>query len=271
MFVKRVLALVVGLAVLGPLPLLADGGSWKVALNKRQAKAFEETKAQPSITAFALSPDGAWGRAWDYDTKKAASARALAGCRGFLKPGRRDCILFAVDGVIVAEPVVKTRVVSKVYKPINGKTAPAFFGRAAVNFTGNKAAAVADYKALEKAPSHRGRLARDKKLEAALMKRSFMNTQHRAFAIWFEAGHGAQHSKANSGILRTDFGEWVATKDGLVCMFDSVSDSGKRYGTRCLIIHEIENGSARFSWADHPGTKYKGQIIAGDARYGAAK
>ena len=97
----------------GPLPLLADGGSWKVALNKRQSKAFEETKAQPSITAFALSPDGAWGRAWDYDTKQGASARAMAGCRGFLKPGRRDCILFAVDGVIVAEPVLITVMLSE--------------------------------------------------------------------------------------------------------------------------------------------------------------
>lgn len=249
-------------------------GTWAVTLTSKQAKELKELKSSKAHTAMAVSPDGPWGTRWGARSADAAGAEALGNCRAFLKKGLRDCVLYSVNGRVVADSVVKTRKVSAVYKPVDGKAAPGIFGRANVNFVGNVQAAEADMTALLANPAHRSNLRRDPTLEGMLRGRSFMNTKKRGFAIWFEKGRGAQYSASNNGTLKMYFGDWLATRDGLVCMFDSVWDSGKAVGTRCLVIHQINKGAADFSW---PGSGHgtttvrKGQIIAGDARRGAVR
>lgn len=249
--------------------------SWTVTLTRKQAGELQELKGKPSNTGFALSPDGAWGTRWGASSAKAAGDEALANCRAFLKKGRRDCILYTVNGQVVARPVESTRKVSAVYTPVNGKTAPSVFGRAPVNFSGNAPAAMADAKAMRADPAHASRLKRDPGLEQALMQRSFMNMEKRGFAIWFEKGRGEQHMVGNSGRLQLNFGRWIATPDGLVCMFDGAwASTGKKVGARCLLIETIKNGIVRFAWlnAEYGAPSFrKGQIIAGDARRGAVR
>lgn len=265
-----------GLFLIGILTIFGSAASlkaqetWQVELNRKQTKSLAKIAAKPGHKAFAVSPDGAHGFQWGASSSESASKDAVANCRGFMRAGQRDCILYSVNGRVVAEPVVATRRVSAVYKPVDGKSAPAIFGRANVNFSGNPAAALADFTALKASPAHANRLQHDPALERILMQRSFMNTQKRAFAIWFEQGRGDQYSVGNNGMLRLGFRRWVATPDGLVCMFDSVWSTGKTVGTRCLIIHSIASGAARFSWHDMT-TIYDGQIIAGDARRGAVR
>ena len=263
------------LALIALAPAMAKAqSSWTVSLTNKQANEFKSLTARPGNTAFAISPDGPYGFRYGASSKDVAGNDAIANCRAFLKPGRRDCILYAVNGRVVARPVVQTRKVKAVYKPIDGKAAPTVFGRANVSFIGNRKAALADLAALEANPAHRRKLSRDRVLESALLHRSFMNTQKRGFVIWFDKGHGEQLTSGNNGAIRLTFKDWVATRDGLVCMFDSVWDTGKPIGTRCLIMDRIEKGAADFVW---PGSGHgtatvrKGQIIAGDARKGAVR
>jgi hypothetical protein len=270
-FIPALFAVV--LMAIAPSGLLAKdkAGQWTVTLTKKQNAALAEMNTNHSARAFAISPDGAWGRSWDNTTKKDISDRALSYCRAELRKGKRDCIVYSVNGKVVAPVVVTTKTVSQVYKPVNGNTAPKFFGRVPFNFTGDKSAAQADFAILKNSPAHRNALKRDKKLEAALTNASFMNKSSKGFAIWFEKGKGSQFSGSNNGILRLYFNRWLATPDGLVCMFDAEWSTGKRVGTRCLVLENVSNGIAKFFWAGSSANRFTGQIVAGDARRGAAR
>lgn len=250
---------------------MAQSETWTVKLTKEQAKKARETIGLDFTTAVAISPDGAWGRSWRARTLADEKERALGYCRAHLKPKRRDCFLYMVNGKVVAPKTVETRVVSVVYKPVDGKKAPAVLGRARVNFVGDKSAALADFKKFKTDSAHFKRLSRDRALEAALKRQSFMNTKKSGFAIWFESTGGQQHMAANGGkILKMRFSDWRATSDGLVCMIGAVWSSGKAVENRCLIIESIKDGVADFYWAGK-NTRYQGQIIAGNALHGAVR
>ncbi len=263
-----VLALHVGL--LAPLPAAAE--SWQVSLTRQQERGLAEALAARTPNAFAVSPDGPWGWAYGYGSLEAATARALGNCRQHLRAGRRDCIVYAQNGRVVAPAVVETRRVQAVYAPVNGRTAPSVFGLADVSFQGNRAAAEAQLAALQADPSLRGRLRSDPALRRALTGRSLVSDQRNGFAIWFDGTGGEQHSKANSGILEMGFREWVATPEGLVCMFDSAwIGTGKPAGTRCLILASINRGAVRFAWDGSANALRNANLVAGDARLGAVR
>ncbi|PSL18627.1 hypothetical protein [Shimia abyssi] len=246
-------------------------GIWTVVLTNKQSAEFQEQKSQKKHTGFAVSPDGAWGRSHGFASKDKAAARAMSFCRSFMRKGQRDCILFAVDGTIVAPAVVKTKTVTALYKPINAKTAPAVFGYAPGAFKGNKDAAKAAYNAFEKNPALRNSMARDANLERLLTNRTLMTKTSRPFLLWFSPNGGEQNGVANSGILVSYFKSWIATPDGLVCLFDARWDNGNPIGNRCLYIDSIENGQVRFTWASSINKKRKAMLLAGDARFAAAR
>lgn len=252
--------------------LLASAGTaqeaWKVQLTSKQAKAHAELAGQSGITAFAISPDGAWGRSYGFKDADLAAKRALSFCHSELRPRKRDCLLFEVAGKRVAPQTVQTRQVSAVYKPLNGRKAAAVIGRAALDFRGNKAGAMAQ---LATAPKGAGDLVQDKLLRAGLKNRTLMTTQAKGFAIWLGDTYAEHLASANSGVLSVEFDSWVVTSEGLLCMFNGFWDSGKPLGTKCALLNSIGNGLVDLSWDGSPNASRKGQLIAGDARFGAAK
>ncbi len=78
------------------------------------------------------------------------------------------------------------------------------------------------------------------------------------------------HIQFAKKILKLKFSDWRATSDGLVCMTGNVWNTGKQIADRCLIIEHIKDGVAQFFWSGLK-VKYQGQIIAGNALYGAVR
>ena len=242
---------------------------WTVQLTSRQAAALAEIDQNDKVTAFAISPDGAWGRAWGVNTTENAAARAMNYCQGQLRPRKRDCVLYQVAGQRVAPEAVQTRRVSKVYKPLNGRTAAEVFGRVEFEFQGNPAAAQAQ---VATAPTRRGQLAEDASLRAVLQGRSIMSIKAKGFAVTFEDTFAEQSAASQSGILKVYFDSWTVTPDGLVCMFGGYwESSGQPVGTKCLILNSASKGLVDMSWDQSPNSSQKMQLIAGDARFAKAK
>ncbi|MEQ9694470.1 hypothetical protein [Shimia sp. SDUM112013] len=160
--------------------------SWTVVLTGKQNAAFQAQKSVKKHTGFAISPDGAWGQSHGFASADAAAARAMSFCRSYMRKGQRDCILFAVNGKVVAPAVVQTKTVQALYKPIDAKAAPSVFGYAPGSFKGNKSAARAEYKALEKNPALRNTMVRDAAFELMLTNRTLMVNENSAFLVWFE-------------------------------------------------------------------------------------
>jgi len=249
--------------------MLSAQEAWTVTLTAKQAKALAEIAVEDDVTAFAISPDGAWGRSWGVNNAKNAGARAMNFCQSELRPGRRDCILYEVAGKRVAPAVVQTRKVSVVYKPLNGRKAVEVFGRVDFDFQGDNKAARA---LIKSGPQRRGDLSEDKRLRGILQGRSIMSPKTKGFAVTFEEVYAEQQAASNSGILKAYYDSWTVTSEGLVCMFDGYwATSGKPIGTRCLILNSAEDGLVRMAWGSRPGTSQKMQLIAGDARFATAK
>jgi len=259
---------------LGVVLMLVSGAAmaqdqWTVALTKKQAKALAELASEPDVTAFAISPDGAWGRSWGVNNAENAGARALNFCQGELRPGKRDCILYAVAGKRVAPQVVETRKVSKVYRPVNGRQAAALFGRVDFDFQGNVGAAKAQIATSPQSPAD---LREDKALRSVLKNRSIMSPKPKGYAVIFEDVYAEQIAMANSGVLKTYFDSWTVTAEGLVCMFGGRwASSGKSRGTVCLVLHDATDGAVTMAWGTKPGARQKMQLIAGDVRFATAR
>ncbi|MEO9683302.1 MAG: hypothetical protein ABJF86_17625 [Tateyamaria sp.] len=252
--------------------LLASAGTaqeaWTVQLTSKQAKAHAEQAGRKAVTAFAISPDGAWGRSHGFQDADQAAKRAMSFCQGELRPRKRDCILFEVAGKRAAPQVVQTRKVSTVYQPLNGRKAAFVFGRAALDFRGNKDGAMAQ---LATAPTQPSALAQDKKLRAGLTNRTIMTTQAKGFGLWLGDVYAEHLVSTNNGVLVVGFDSWAVTAQGLLCMFNGFWDSGKPVGTKCVLLNSIGNGLVDLSWDGSPNASRKGQLIAGDARFSAAK
>lgn len=252
-----------------PASAKSKSGPWQVQLTKKQAKALAEVQRKVTPNAFAVSPDGAWGRAWGQSSRDEALAVAMHFCRRALKPGKRDCIAYAVNGEVVAPAVVDAKVVTKVYKPVDGRKAAAFFGLSGVNFAGNRPAALAQ---LEQVQAGNTALRSDPILSAALSRSSFTLAGAKGFALKLGKDTVEQHVQTNRAVLVISFTGWTATKEGLVCLFDGKwTSTGKLVGTKCLVLDHIVNGKARFSWESSLGTVRNGQLVAGDATRSAAR
>lgn len=273
LFRPALLALISGCLMAGSVAAEA----WSVSLTKNQTKAIAEMGSYKKNFVFAISPDGAWGRSREWSTMEEARRIALGYCRSYVKKGQRDCIVYSENGKRVVQDVVEVKRVKAHYKPINPKKAAQFFGYAGINFSGKFERASVDAKRLRDNPALRKSVARDKGLEAALLHKSFTNPQKgKGFVIWFGKGFAQQKSQGKSGALVINSGDWIATPDGLVCMFDARWDNGRVIGTRCFVLEQISNGKGKFRWLvsdkDHsdPGLRNAG-IIAGDARFGAVR
>ncbi|WP_299293812.1 hypothetical protein [uncultured Tateyamaria sp.] len=259
---------------LGLILTLASGAAmaqqpWTVVLTKKQAKALAELSGEPDVTAFAISPDGAWGRSWGYDSAENAGARAVNFCQSELRPGKRDCFLFELAGKRMVPEVVETRKVSKVYRPVNGRQAAALFGRVDFDFAGNVPAAAAQHQTALSSPAG---LREDKALRKALENRSIMSLKAKGFAVVFEDVYAEQIAMGSGGLLKTYFDSWTVTSEGLVCMFDGYwASTGKPRGTVCLILHDATDGAVTMAWGNKPNARQKMQLIAGDARFATAR
>ena len=221
---------------------------------------------------MAISPDSAWGRTWDYVSLEEAKTNALGFCRENLRRGQRDCVIFSIDGKVAVTPVIQTKVVSQVYKPVHGKKAAAFFGLRAVNFQGNRANATAQWKAIKANPNALNNMPANADLARQLLGSSIALNSAGGFSIAFTRYGARQGSKANRGALYENYANWTITQDGLLCMWQGYwESSGKSLGTKCLIIESIKAGKISFAWGNSQRTLRKGLIIAGDAGRGAAK
>lgn len=263
----------VGALALALLPSVAVSEPWQVALSAKQHKSYTEWQGLAAPSAFAISPDGAWGFSFGFPSDKAAQDAAMGWCQERLRPGRRDCVMFGVNGRQVVPAVIETRKVSQVYTPVDGRKAAAFYGLAGLDFAGNRAAALAQLTQVNAGTDPSTAFGRDRKVEELLTGRSLALAQRGGFALWFDGGGWAeQASRANSGTLVQVFPQWMATREGLVCLFGGYwKSTGKKVGTNCLILNGIARGQVDFSWGASSNVRRKGYLIAGDARRGAAR
>lgn len=270
---RKFARIVMGCGVALGLALSATTGafaeSWTVTLTKKQAKALDEMTAPRKHAAFAISPDGPWGRSWGKRSAAAAQESALAYCRAHLSRKKRDCLVYIVDGKRVAPASVKTRVVTQVYKPLNGRQAASILGRSNFNFSGNLAAARAQ---LEGGMARPEALPQDASLRAALVGRTLMNTSSKGWALWLGKDRAEFLSQTKSSTLATRYQSWRVTSDGLLCLRGGVwRSNGKPAGTRCILLGPAKGGALNIYWSSTPSTGRKAQLIAGDARGGAVR
>lgn len=243
--------------------------NWAVTLTSKQAKGVQEASAGRSHVAVAISPDGPWGWSEGMKSEAAAKLRALQFCRGFMDKGDRDCILYLVNGKVVAPAVVQTRRVSEVYKPLNYKRAASVFGISPLNFDGNLSQARAVVSSAQANPKS---LRQDKTLRAALQGRTLMKPTGRPFAIWLGQDEASQVIKGDSGIITAWYPSWVVSADGVVCMLDGRwKSTGKRVGNKCFILGAAKRGKTAIYWESSANAKRDVILIAGDARYGAVR
>ena len=156
--------------------------AWTVTLTQEQNKMLKGLASEKSITAFAISPDGQWGRSWNYANKAEAELNALRFCRERLRRRNRDCLIYQSDGKRVAPEVVQTRQVSEVYKPFNGRKAASVLGRVALNYQGDTDRARAQ---LAATPTKQSDLPEDRALRKQLTGRTLMTTKAKGFAVTF--------------------------------------------------------------------------------------
>ncbi|MEM6373859.1 MAG: hypothetical protein AAF727_13915 [Pseudomonadota bacterium] len=266
---RRALCALTTVAAMLCAPLAHAQEAWSVVLTKKQAEAFAEAEKRQPGTAFAVSPDGAWGWSTGFSSAELAGKRAVQFCRAFLRKRKRDCALYAVNGQRVAPATVQLRRVADVYVPLNGRKAGAILGRAAFQFQGNRAAARAQ---LAAAPATRAQMREDSALRGALIGRTIMTTQTRGFAVTLEEQSADHAAGTQNGIIKRRFDSWGVTPEGLLCMFNGRWDgTGAPVGRVCLILNAIGNGLVDLSWDQTPNASRKGQLIAGDARYAAVK
>lgn len=245
----------------------ARADSWTVQLTRSQAKNFAETQAAAkSNWAFAISPDGGWGRSWEYATAEGARTRAMQECRLRLRKDKRDCALFAENGKRLMPAVIETRRVSKVYKPVNGRSAAAVIGLAPMSFRGNPQAAKAQVAAINEGSLNVANLPGDRALMTMLRDRSLATTSGFESVVYFGRPQAQRLIESNSGLLSIRFTGWRATREGAVCMENGRWATGKPFGNFCLVIHAIDNGRITFSWGDSNASR-SAYLIAGDARF----
>ncbi len=249
----------------------ATAQNWNVQLSAKQAKAWAEIKTHKRHTAFAISPDGAWGRTWDFKDAKLAKTRAIQFCRNHVRVGKRDCILYSADGKVLVSGAVQTTKITKLYKPVSGRKAAKFFGLVGMSFQGDPAAARAQHEQVKASSGSIAALRGDGALKQKLTGSSIASIAENGFALHMGKSVVRQAIAANSGLIEADYSDWMITKEGLLCMKNGRFYTGKPIGTNCIILHQIANGKLKFAWANGSGSPRNGYIIAGNATYAAAK
>ncbi len=249
----------------------AQNETWQVSLKDKQKKGYSKYQLEKGPRAFAISPDGAWGYRYGDTSVEVAKKRALQNCRQHMRPRQRDCVVYDVNGKRVLPEVIQSYRVSALYRPLDAKSAAAFFGLKGGSFEGNLAQAKQEFK-----PFHKGQLPHnsfvpDPTLTELLTQRSLMTTTKRPTVIWFGDKGGEQLVRGDSSVASNTFPKWAVSRSGLACLYDGVWDSGKIIGDRCIFLKSLSNGQVRFSWAGKWGRTLKGQLVNGDARFAAVR
>lgn len=249
-----------------PFSAFAEAELWAVELSKKQARKLPDVLGYERHSAFAISPDGAWGTSWNYETDGEAKQGALQRCRQRLKIGKRDCFIYVVNGQVVAKPVVSVTRIQEIYKPLHRNRAAAFFGVADITFYGDRQKALLQLEDAKSGIDVSLRYGRDKYVEGLFVGKTLMSNKSKGFGIWFDNGWAEQHYSANSGTLKKAIPQWMATKEGLLCMYGAYwrSTNKPSGGAGCLIVNSIKNGVVNFSWSNSSNTERRGHLIAGN-------
>ncbi|SPF77676.1 hypothetical protein [Pseudoprimorskyibacter insulae] len=237
---------------------------WTPKLTRDGQKGYAAAMEKPKNYAFALNNKSAWGSGWNFDTAEGARDRALKGCRKWVKPGQADCVVYMLNGEVVAGEQVTTKKITKRYKAISGKQAAAFFGLRDVSFAVNRSAAVAEYEKFQATGKYP---ANDQSLTKLLMGNSITSTANGGYAIVFDDKGVLWANKAGSNnILAVQFRQWLVTKNGLFCMFDGAfTSTGKKVGSRCVAISSIGGGKVEWQGLSYDGKPKTSFLVAGDA------
>lgn len=274
-FVKIAAILTICLAAFVSQPTPSYAEAWKVELTKKQKRRFEEISGKKPNTAFAISPDGIWGRSWGKDSAELAVSSALSFCRQHLKPGKRDCVLYSVNQKLQIENEVDVEVetVKEVFETGDPDSARRFFGTAVRTMRFDYERATTILKGLKDDPNFLNALIRDTKLEEFLRNRSLIGLKKAGSTFWFGQEGGERHIKGRKGLQIRHFKEWIATPEGLVCMLESfVPATGKKLGTDCIAIDTIIDGEVEFALASETTKKLrKAYLVNGDARFSATR
>ena len=99
------------------LPLIAatcdDDGRERVGDLSLSAAALNDYGGQYAMDAtnkaFAMSPDGAYAAAHSYPTEALAAAAALLNCNGRVPAGQLECLVYDINGAVVAQAPVRLR------------------------------------------------------------------------------------------------------------------------------------------------------------------
>lgn len=268
--VARVLACVIGIAGAAP-AVSAQDGSWTVKLTGNQAKGLAVAQADRPNWAFAISPDGAWGWAAGRGSVAVAEADALQFCRERLRAGRRDCLVYAANGKVVAPATVATRTIRAVYAPVYGQKAAAFFGVSPVSFKADVPAAAALLARIEENPGLIASLTPDRALMGQLTGRSLTTVRSRGFSFYLGQGTARVTSQGRGGLLVVNLPGWVATREGVLCAPSGRWSSGKPTGHRCMLLHAMSGGRVDMAWGFTPTKIQKGLVIAGDGGLAAVR
>ncbi|SMX43217.1 hypothetical protein [Actibacterium lipolyticum] len=247
------------LAFLAPLSLKAE--PWTVTLNNEQTKVLSELGARSGITALAISPDGAWGTAWGWNTMAKSTAQALSNCREHVKMGKRDCVVYASNGKRILPDTIDIKRVQQRYKAINGKKAASFFGLAPIEFTGSRNEALQEFEFTKSDGQAWRTIPKSRALKRQLTGRGLVSAGKDGWAIFLTEDHAFHDSKVG----RSKFEQWAISENGLLCMFFGKYENGKSRSTACMVIDEISRGEMRYNWAANGDNRARrGFIVAGD-------
>lgn len=251
-------------------PTFPVGDVWEVTLSVEQAEKFAELSGEEAHTAFAVSPDGIWGRATGRRSAQEASQAALAFCAQHTRLNASQCILYSVDGARVAPASVTTTPVTARYEAVSPSSAQAFFPTVAVTHTGDVSAQRAFYAQLQSDPNALATAPRDAELRAALIRSSIVATSAR-MVIWLDEAGAEIHNMGSNGRLERIYQDWHVTADGLMCLNRGQwASTGRSVGMTCIEIREIASGEVEAAWAGN-GADITGVIVRGDARFSTSR
>lgn len=236
-------------------------------LTAHQKRRAVELLGRPGHRAMAVSRSGPWGYRYGANTRDEAIQDAQKNCSQHVRKGKYLCEILIIDNDMDMAALDNPRRATQAYRLYNAKSAVEFFGIRVGSYTGNVELAKQNYQRIKQQGSLSG-IKRDEKLRKILTETSMvLNRQH---ILRFGRTQFIFLAKANSGNLRSSAPTWKALEGGLVCSENERWDTGKPIGGRCIIVHSIENGKARVSWAESRSATMR-VVVNGDATVAAAR
>lgn len=237
-------------------------------LTANQKRKAVELLSKPGHKAMAVSRSGPWGYRYGVATRDMAVQGALENCNAHVRKGKYLCEIILVNNDLDLAPLDSPRRATQAYRMYDAKSAVEFFGIRSGSYTGNFELAKRNFAQIKEQGSLSS-IKKDKKLQRLLTGTSVI--WNRKQVLLFSPAGFASIYKAQSGDLASYALSWKALEGGLVCTENERwATTGKPIGTRCFIIHAIDNGKARVSWAESNSTSTR-VVVEGDASIGRAR